>query len=41
MNCTSQCEAPTMCGEHSENADMPCWAKLYCSVMGWCSMSTP
>ncbi|KAL2134442.1 hypothetical protein VTI74DRAFT_154 [Chaetomium olivicolor] len=25
-----------MCGEYSENAEMPCGMKLCCSAMGWC-----
>ncbi|PNH59394.1 hypothetical protein VD0002_g8164 [Verticillium dahliae] len=35
-NCTSQCDATAMCGEYSENAEMPCGMKLCCSAMGWC-----
>ncbi|KAM7195912.1 hypothetical protein V8F20_007277 [Naviculisporaceae sp. PSN 640] len=35
-NCLSQCNATAMCGEYSENADMPCGMKLCCSAMGWC-----
>jgi chitinase len=28
-----------MCGEYSENAEMPCGMKLCCSAMGWCGVS--
>jgi len=38
-NCLSQCNATAMCGEYSENADMPCGMKLCCSAMGWCGVS--
>ncbi|KAI9152186.1 oviduct-specific glycoprotein [Paramyrothecium foliicola] len=34
--CTSQCNATAMCGEYSENAEMPCGMKLCCSATGWC-----
>ncbi|KAK8078992.1 hypothetical protein PG994_002799 [Apiospora phragmitis] len=34
--CQSQCNATAMCGEFSENADMPCGMKLCCSATGWC-----
>ncbi|KAI9150631.1 Chitotriosidase-1 [Paramyrothecium foliicola] len=34
--CRSQCNATAMCGEYSENADMPCGMNLCCSAMGWC-----
>ncbi len=39
--CLSQCNATAMCGEYSENADMPCGMKLCCSAMGWCGVSPP
>ncbi|KAH7117301.1 oviduct-specific glycoprotein [Dactylonectria macrodidyma] len=32
--CISQCNATAMCGEFSENADMPCGMKLCCSATG-------
>ncbi|ESZ99230.1 oviduct-specific glycoprotein [Sclerotinia borealis F-4128] len=35
-NCTSYCEATAMCGEFSENADVPCGMQLCCSSSGWC-----
>lgn len=38
-NCLSQCNATAMCGEYSENAEMPCGMKLCCSGMGWCGVS--
>jgi chitinase len=38
-NCLSQCNATAMCGEYSENAEMPCGMKLCCSAMGWCGVS--
>jgi hypothetical protein len=28
--CQSQCDATAMCGEYSEDADMPCGMKLCC-----------
>jgi chitinase len=28
-----------MCGEYSENGEMPCGLKLCCSAMGWCGVS--
>jgi chitinase len=34
--CRSNCNATAMCGEHSENGEMPCGMKLCCSAMGWC-----
>ncbi|RGP68664.1 oviduct-specific glyco [Fusarium sporotrichioides] len=34
--CQSQCDATAMCGEFSEDADMPCGMKLCCSATGWC-----
>ncbi|KAK7438834.1 hypothetical protein Landi51_11481 [Colletotrichum acutatum] len=34
--CQSQCDATAMCGEYSENADMPCGMNLCCSQSGWC-----
>uniref|UniRef100_L2GC33 chitinase n=1 Tax=Colletotrichum fructicola (strain Nara gc5) TaxID=1213859 RepID=L2GC33_COLFN len=34
--CQSQCNATAMCGEFSENAEMPCGMKLCCSATGWC-----
>ncbi|CAD0098997.1 unnamed protein product [Aureobasidium mustum] len=34
--CTSQCNATAMCGEFSEDADMPCGMNLCCSSSGWC-----
>jgi chitinase len=36
--CRSQCNATAMCGEYSENADMPCGMNLCCSAMGWCGV---
>ncbi|KAF5024578.1 hypothetical protein F66182_3341 [Fusarium sp. NRRL 66182] len=36
QGCKSQCDATAMCGEYSENADMPCGMKLCCSATGWC-----
>ncbi|KAK1856378.1 putative class V chitinase [Colletotrichum chrysophilum] len=33
--CQSQCNATAMCGEFSENAEMPCGMKLCCSATGW------
>ncbi|KAF4778701.1 hypothetical protein HER10_EVM0009051 [Colletotrichum scovillei] len=38
--CQSQCDATAMCGEYSENADMPCGMNLCCSQSGWCGVST-
>ncbi|KAK4118449.1 glycoside hydrolase family 18 protein, partial [Parathielavia appendiculata] len=38
--CLSQCDATAMCGEYSENGDMPCGLKLCCSAMGWCGTTT-
>ncbi|KAL3428232.1 hypothetical protein PVAG01_01741 [Phlyctema vagabunda] len=35
-NCTSHCEATAMCGEFSEDADVPCGMQLCCSASGWC-----
>jgi chitinase len=37
--CLSQCNAKAMCGEYSENGEMPCGLKLCCSAMGWCGVS--
>lgn len=37
--CRSQCDATAMCGEFSENGEMPCGMKLCCSAMGWCGVS--
>jgi hypothetical protein len=34
--CTSKCDATAMCGEYSEDANMPCGMKLCCSATGWC-----
>ncbi|KAI9146948.1 oviduct-specific glycoprotein [Paramyrothecium foliicola] len=34
--CTSNCDALAMCGEYSEDANMPCGMKLCCSATGWC-----
>ncbi|KPM40559.1 hypothetical protein AK830_g5976 [Neonectria ditissima] len=34
--CQSLCNATAMCGEYSENADMPCGMNLCCSSSGWC-----
>lgn len=34
--CTSNCDATAMCGEYSEDANMPCGMKLCCSATGWC-----
>ncbi|ETS74683.1 hypothetical protein PFICI_13167 [Pestalotiopsis fici W106-1] len=34
--CTSQCNATAMCGQYSENGEMPCGMKLCCSATGWC-----
>ena len=34
--CTSNCNATAMCGEYSEDANMPCGMKLCCSATGWC-----
>jgi hypothetical protein len=28
-----------MCGEFSEDADVPCGMQLYCSATGWCGVS--
>jgi hypothetical protein len=40
--CTSKCDATAMCGEYSEDANMPCGMKLCCSATGWCgSKSCP
>ena len=40
--CTSNCDATAMCGEYSEDANMPCGMKLCCSATGWCgSKSCP
>ncbi|KAK7994851.1 hypothetical protein PG990_013624 [Apiospora arundinis] len=39
--CQSQCNATAMCGEFSENADMPCGMKLCCSATGWCGTTEP
>jgi chitinase len=36
--CLSQCDAKAMCGEHSENGEMPCGMKLCCSASGWCGV---
>ena len=36
--CISQCDAKAMCGEYSENGEMPCGMKLCCSAMGWCGV---
>ncbi|KAK4120516.1 hypothetical protein N657DRAFT_625063 [Parathielavia appendiculata] len=38
--CLSQCNAKAMCGEHSENGEIPCGLKLCCSAMGWCGITT-
>ncbi|KAH8764925.1 glycoside hydrolase superfamily [Diaporthe sp. PMI_573] len=38
--CTSQCDATAMCGEFSEDADVPCGMQLYCSATGWCGLDT-
>lgn len=37
--CLSQCNATAMCGQYSENAEMPCGMNLCCSAMGWCGVS--
>ena len=37
--CLSQCDATAMCGQYSENGDMPCGMKLCCSASGWCGVS--
>ena len=37
--CRSNCTASAMCGEYSENGEMPCGMKLCCSAMGWCGVS--
>lgn len=40
--CTSNCDATAMCGEYSEDANMPCGMKLCCSATRWCgSKSCP
>lgn len=39
--CQSQCDATAMCGEFSENAEMPCGMNLCCSATGWCGVSCP
>jgi chitinase len=37
--CLSQCTSTAMCGEHSEDGEIPCGMKLCCSAMGWCGVS--
>ena len=37
--CPLQCDATAMCGQYSENGDMPCGMKLCCSASGWCGVS--
>lgn len=39
--CRFNCTATAMCGEFSENAEMPCGMKLCCSASGWCGVSLP
>ncbi|WZH40929.1 Chitinase [Fusarium acuminatum] len=34
--CTSNCDATAMCGEYSEEGEMPCGMNLCCSATGWC-----
>ncbi|KAM0433720.1 hypothetical protein ACHAQK_009156 [Fusarium lateritium] len=34
--CSSKCDAKAMCGEHSEDSEMPCGMNLCCSASGWC-----
>ncbi|CAG7560691.1 unnamed protein product [Fusarium equiseti] len=34
--CTSNCDAKAMCGEYSEEGEMPCGMNLCCSATGWC-----
>ncbi|KAF5026826.1 hypothetical protein F66182_1110 [Fusarium sp. NRRL 66182] len=34
--CTSNCDATAMCGEYSEEGEMPCGMNLCCSSSGWC-----
>ncbi|KAF5244120.1 hypothetical protein FANTH_7875 [Fusarium anthophilum] len=34
--CSSNCNATAMCGEFSEEGEMPCGMNLCCSVSGWC-----
>ncbi|KAM0488654.1 hypothetical protein ACHAP7_000697 [Fusarium lateritium] len=34
--CTSNCDATAMCGEYSEEGEMPCGMNLCCSASGWC-----
>ncbi|EXL74424.1 hypothetical protein FOPG_10455 [Fusarium oxysporum f. sp. conglutinans race 2 54008] len=34
--CSSNCDATAMCGEYSEEGEMPCGMNLCCSASGWC-----
>ncbi|GKU22751.1 unnamed protein product, partial [Fusarium langsethiae] len=34
--CTSNCDATAMCGEYSEDGEIPCGMNLCCSATGWC-----
>ncbi|KAK4171728.1 hypothetical protein QBC36DRAFT_365448, partial [Triangularia setosa] len=34
--CRFNCTATAMCGQYSEDADIPCGMKLCCSATGWC-----
>jgi chitinase len=38
--CTSNCDAKAMCGEYSEDGEMPCGMNLCCSTSGWCGVSS-
>ncbi|KAH7202713.1 glycoside hydrolase superfamily [Fusarium redolens] len=38
--CTSNCDAKAMCGEYSEEGEMPCGMNLCCSATGWCGTTS-